>query len=336
MKPIIYNIPSFDAHIGTTIKFTWLGNQPVSNTLIIRDNMTNEIVYNKTQWTMKLEHIIEPNTELFNGDLYNASIIVTDKDGFDSDQSNKIPFFCFTTPTFDINIEPYQVIQSQTYGVEILYSQPEGELLQWYRIKVYDSNDVIVYDSNIRYYLETVKITNLQDNNEYSIIAIGETLTGMPLSTDRIDFTVDFIKPEVYFMCEVENMYNTGGVYIKSNIISVEGSSDSDVDYVDYTVADLTNNVVHFHKGFSISGDFSLMLYGYQFNVGDCILQLVGKDEIISVYYRCDYYGTYYFELNAIYKNNKYMITTVNDYNSEMVALWITRENGLFRMEAML
>ena len=48
MKPILYLVNSFDAKIGTTIKFSWLGNQPVSNTLRIRKNdISNTIVYEK-------------------------------------------------------------------------------------------------------------------------------------------------------------------------------------------------------------------------------------------------------------------------------------------------
>ena len=44
MKPVLYLIPSFDTSYGSTIKFSWLGNQINSNTLIIKDNNTNVIV----------------------------------------------------------------------------------------------------------------------------------------------------------------------------------------------------------------------------------------------------------------------------------------------------
>ena len=334
MKPVLYLIPSFDSSIGSTIKFSWLGNQPISNTLRIKNNSTNAVVYEKAQTTMRLEHVLSAASGLVNGTLYNASVKVTDSNGTDSEWADILLFYCYSTPTFYINIEPDQIIQAQTYGVNITYAQAEGELLQSYRVRVYNSNDAIIYDSNTRYILDTVKITNLQDNNHYSIIATGETVNGMALSTGRISFSADFIKSEAYFVCEVTNMHDTGGIYIKSNIVSVEGTSDSEVTYIDNDVADLTNNVVHFNKGFTISGNFSVLLTGSQFEAGDTILQLSGNDEIITVCYKHDEFSdVYYFELRAVYKNNNYMITQINPYLDEEVSLCVTRRNSLFEME---
>lgn len=337
MKPTLFYINSFDAQLGTTIKFTWLGNQPVSNTLIIKDNNTNVIVYEKMLSTMRLEHTIPASSGLVNGTLYNVSVKVTDSNGVDSEWSDILLFYCYSTPTFQINIEPDQIIQAQTYGVNITYAQLEGELLQSYRVRVYNSDDVVIYDSNTRYVLDTVKITNLQDNNHYSIIATGETINGMVLSTGRISFSADFIKSEAYFVLELQNMYDTGGVYMKSNIISVEGTSDSDVTYIDNDIADLTNNVVHFNKGFTISGDFLLLLKGSQFGANESILRLSGNDEIVTVDYKYDTYSDiYYFELRAVYKNNDYMITKSNPYTEDEISLWIKRKDTLFEMEVVV
>ena len=334
MKPSLFLIPSFDSAYGSTIKFSWLGNQIYSNTLIIRDNNTNVIMYEKTLLTMRPEHSVPASSGLRNGTLYNASVKVTDVDGKDSEWSDTLLFYCITTPTFQINIVPDQIIRAQTYGVNITYSQPEDELLQSYRIRVYNSANAIVYDSNIRYILDTVRVTNLQDNSHYTIIATGETINGMQLTTGQISFSVDFVKSETYFVCELQNMYDTGGVYIKSNIVSVEGTSDSEVTYIDNEIADLTNNVVHFNKGFVISNDFSLLIRGYGFEVGSNILYLSGNDESIIVAYKYDKYkDIYYFELIARYINNTYMITRINPYHSQEVVLRVKRKNTLFDME---
>lgn len=335
MKPILNLIQSFDSDVGTTIKFSWLGNLPVSNTLRIKNNETNEVVYEETQTTMRFEHIISSENNLVNGTLYNASIKVTDSNNSDSEWSDVLLFYCFTTPIFSINIGQGQIIQAQTYGVEITYDQPEGELLQSYRAIVYNSNDEVIYDSNIRYIIDTIRITNLQDNRDYSILVIGTTVNGMSLSTGRIYFSADFIKSEAYFICELQNMYDIGGVYIKSNIVSVEGYSDSEVIYIDDGLADLTNNVVHFNKGFSIKEDFSLMIKG-SFEANSHVLRISGEDETINIYYKYDIYNEqYYFELEAIYKNNVYIITTNVDEN-EGAMLWIKRLNSLFQMEVVV
>lgn len=334
IKPSLYLIPSFDKTKETTIKFSWLGNIPVSNTLRIKDNTTNEVVYEVTQSTMRLEHTISSTNNLVNGKLYNASVRVTDGNNSISEWSDVALFYCFSTPTFSINIESGQIIQAQTYGVNITYAQSEGELLQSYRVRVYNSDNTVIYDSNLRYILDTVKITNLQDNGHYSILVDGTTVNGMNITTGRIDFSADFIKSEAYFVCELENMYETGGVYIKSNIVSVEGSSDNEMIYIDNDVADLTNNVVYFNKNFSINGDFSLLIKGKQFKIGSQILKLIGRDEIVNVYYRYDdVLEQNYFELNAKYKHNNYMITLLSPTSDDLISLWINRKNSLFSME---
>lgn len=336
MKPGLYLIPSFDSSNGTTIKFSWLGNQPISNTLIIKDNATNTIVYQKTQTTMRLEHTIAAASGLVNGKLYNASVLITDGSGVSSEWSDVILFYCFSTPTFQINIKEGQIIQAQTYGVDITYSQPEGEQLQSYRVRVLNSNRDVIYDSNNRYIIDTVKITNLQDNNHYYIFATGETVNGMYVSTDEIGFFADFVKSEAYFILDLQNMHDKGGVYMKSNIVSVEGTSDSEVIYIDNEIADLTNNVVHFNKGFSISEDFSLLIRGKQFKAEAQILKMSGNDEIITVIYRYDdILDKYYFELIAVYGKIKYMITSSYVDNTKDVSLWIRRKDTLFELEVL-
>ena len=336
MKPKLYYIPSFDSSKGTTIKFSWLGNQPFSNTIVIRNNDTNAIVYEKTLSTLRFEHAIPSNSGLVNGTLYNVSVKVTDGNGTSSEWSDIQLFYCYSTPTFEINITPGQIIQAQTYGLSITYSQPEGELLQSYRVRVFNPSDSVIYDSDTRYFLDTVKITNLQDNGHYYIIVTGETVNGMALSTDKISFTADFVKSEAYFMCELQNMYDTGGIYIKSNIVFIEAYSDTDIKYIDNDIADLTNNVVHFNKGFTISGDFTLLIRGYGFEEGARIAQFSGGDEIITIEYkRCPATGVYYFELVATYKKNKYFITQDNPYHNQEISLYIHRKDSLLGLEVM-
>lgn len=334
MKPSLYLIQAFDRDVGTTIKFSWLGNQPVSNTLRIKNNETNEIVYEITQTTMRLEHTISASNKLINGKLYNASVRITDSNNSHSEWSDVALFYCFTTPTFTINVDAGQIIQAQTYGVNITYVQPEGELLQSYKVQVFNSNMESIYDSNIRYILDIVRIANLQDNNSYYIIATGTTINGIELSTGLIPFVADFIKSEAYFVCELQNMYDTGGIYIKSNIVSVEGYADSNVTYIDNDYADLSANKVYFDQGFSIVNDFALMIKGKNFEIGKQVACIKGNDETINIYNKYDATTSqYYFELESIYKQNVYVITYNYSPIDDDISLWIRRKNALFEME---
>ena len=334
MKPILYLIPAFDAASGTTIKFSWLGNIPMSNTLRIKNNDTREIVYEVTQETMKLEHTISPNNNIKNGTLYNASIRVTDRNNSVSEWSDVLLFYCFTMPTFEINIAPGQIIQAQTYGVEITYEQSEGELLQSYRARVYNANNEIIFDSGTRYVLDTIRISNLQDNGDYSIVVNGTTINGMELSTGAVNFSVDFLQSEAYFICELENLYETGGIYIKSNIVSVEGHSDKEVSYINGEIADLTNNVVHFDEDFSIEDNFSLLIKGTNFAANKQILRLRGVNDEVSVYYKYNpHKSQYYFELVTMLSGNVYVITADSPEPSKEISLWVKRINSLYQLE---
>jgi hypothetical protein len=92
--------------------------------------------------------------------------------------------------------------------------------------------------------------------------------------------------------------------------------------------------VVHFDKGFSISENFSVLVRGSGFEVGSKILQLSGKNEIVTVEYKQNNVtGIYYFELSAVYKNNKYVIMLDNPYHNKEVSLRIRRKDALFDME---
>jgi hypothetical protein len=154
----------------------------------------------------------------------------------------------------------------------------------------------------------------------------------MNITTGAIHFSADFVRSEAYFVCELQNLYDTGGIYIKSNIISIEGYSDKEVNYIDKQIADLTDNVVHFNQGFSINGNFSLAIKG-SMEVNSHILKLCGNDEQINVYLKHDdSFNQDYFELEAIYKNNRYMITTITTSDSNKL-LWIKRVDSLFQME---
>lgn len=62
MQAIIHTISPFDAAVGTTIKFSWDGNQAFKNRCVIKNNDTQEVVYDVTVDSFKLEHKIDPRT----------------------------------------------------------------------------------------------------------------------------------------------------------------------------------------------------------------------------------------------------------------------------------
>lgn len=130
---------AFDARYDREFKYLWSSgnNQSIANTLIIRDNETNSIVYNNKQETLLLKHILPANT-LQNGKTYNVSIQVFDRDGKASELSDTLIFKCYTTPTISLNVINEQVIRNSSYLFIINYEQIEGEELQYYSLELYD------------------------------------------------------------------------------------------------------------------------------------------------------------------------------------------------------
>ena len=62
-KPILNNVAAFDASNSQAFTFNVVGgSQVVGNTLTIKDNTTLNTVYNNTQTSFKLQHIVPAGT----------------------------------------------------------------------------------------------------------------------------------------------------------------------------------------------------------------------------------------------------------------------------------
>ena len=279
MKPILYNINAFDAVESGSFAFSWNGNQVFQNQLIVRKNDTNEVVYNANEETLQLKHTLPANT-LINGILYNASVIVYDKDGNPSEASDEILFYCYTQPTFVFsNLNANQIIQNSNYTAQLSYSQPEGEELESYQIILYDSNKTVIYSSSLRYDTNnlSIQITGLSDNTLYYAQATGQTLNDMYVDTGLIPFNVDYITPITYATLILENNKDMGAILIRSNIISVEFKSSVDpAIFVDNEYVDLrdSDRYIYLDEAISIPSDFSLIVKGKSFSYNTPIVYM--------------------------------------------------------------
>ena len=94
IKPILYNIFSFDANKDFVFRFKWDGNQSFGNIVEIKNNQSGNVVYQKTQTTMQLQHSLPART-LINGLAYNVRIASIDVDGNISDYSSPVLFYCY-------------------------------------------------------------------------------------------------------------------------------------------------------------------------------------------------------------------------------------------------
>ena len=276
-KPQLYIDASyaFDARYKREFKYLWPSgnNQSVANTLIIRDNETNTIVYNTKQETLLLKHVLPANT-LQNGKTYNVCIQVFDRDNNASELSDTLIFKCYTTPTLSLNIVNEQVIRSSSYLFIVSYNQIEGEELQYYSLELYDGNKQRLYNTGAKYNIEAgITLSDFTDNTSYYIKAYGQTINHMEIETDFILFHVEYIKPELYSYMTVENRELYGDIQFTSFLVSIEGKGvNGEPTYIDGDYVDTINGTdIRFDDNFSINNGL-ISLVGRNFKINEPFL----------------------------------------------------------------
>ena len=289
-QPIVNPIAAFDATRQQAITFVVIGGaQVVGNRLIIRNNQTGEIVYNQTQSSMKLEHILPANS-LKNNNFYNAVIYTIDNGNDESVASVPIPFYCYTQPALTIdNIPSSGTIENGTYSFQGNYVQNEGELLNSYRFTLYDSNKTILAQSPLIYYNTDPSLTYLfsgmSNNTSYYIELTGETINSTILTSGVKSFTVRYIQPASFAICDLVNDCENGYIQISSNIVAIDGKSNpTPPKYIDDKEVDLRepDSWVEWDSGFSIKNDFTLRAWGRDFNPYEPIITLSNQQNTSS------------------------------------------------------
>lgn len=352
MQASIYKIKPFDAEIGTTITFSWTGNQVFGNRCIILDNETNEEVYNYYIDSHKLEHTLDLSQisegKLINGKIYIAYITVYDKDGNESDrQTMGQIFLCLKTPIYNFtNIIEGQILDSSSYGFQLEYAQENGELLDSWQITVYDMTNKVLSSSGVKYDTDNLfyVFSGFTNKSQYKIRAIGETVNGMYLDTGYITFSVSYEKAAVFSMIDLTNLPRQGAILLHSNIISADGKAEKEpVTFIENEYVDLTNNSVVYDEGFLFEGNFSIVLYAYHItpNVPFFKFYSGDNDEFEgTITYRVGNIGTTdwvgYLELNVKdgilnYVVNSNKISAI-DANT-MLGFCLTRENGIYDLQ---
>lgn len=342
MKPFVNTIPAFDATVENTIKFHYIGNQVFKNTAIIKNNLTNEVVYESTQDSLQLKHIIPPNT-LINGILYNIQIKVSDQDSVESLLSDPQLFYCYSSPLFNLNITDNQIIKNSSYVVTLDYQQNEGELIQSYKIELYGKDKTLIWDSGIYYNTDslTYTISGLEDKGVYYVRATGITVNGIVLDTDYILFYVDYKIPSVYSLFTLTNRKKYGDIHISSNIKSIEGSLDKEAVYINNKYIYLLDNSLKYE--IDINGNFLLNLKGYNIKPNLPLIIMKDKSNIILIkcYFASLTTNKHIFELSVNPESPsqtgmKYVIYSdeINIENDDVISLWIHYINGLFNIIA--
>lgn len=349
-KPILYSTVAFDA--SDTHRFTFnvvSGDQVVKNRLTIVNQNTNIVVYDEEQTTYAYYHNV-PSNILTNGEYYYAFITTYNITGDRSAPSNNIQFYCFTTPYFSFsNIPSSRIITNSSFSFDVIYNQIESEKLNSYSFNLYSVNNILVSSSGVLYtdsesqlpLTLSYNFSGFVNNTSYFIQATGITQYGTQISTNLIPIYVEYSQPTDYSIVELNNNCTDGYITIKSNLTKIDGISvPFPPEYVDNdTAVDLTSSdsYVLWDKDYTISNDFTVSLWGYNFNDNSVILEMRDSDNKnnLKIYYINEENNLYYLVLTVT--NNEvltyYIYTDLIEVNSgDKLQVWFKRINNLYEI----
>lgn len=362
-SPVLLNKKPFDAELEHKLQFTYDGFQIFKYKLVIRENSSNTIiesgdltgepVYEQEVAWMNTYAIIPANT-LENGKTYNFVLTVFDNNGNPSLDSSPILLKCLKTPTFKFaNVpappESPMTVKNSYLDVDIMYEQENGELLNEYYVMLYYENKTsLVYTSEIQYANNlTVRISELMDMARYYVRAIGSTVNGMEMDTGFIEFSCNYLKPDLFLKFRADNIREEGSVRLSSNFVVVEGKSDpEDLTFIEENGAvekvDLLNGErVWFDDGYkaddfvlnAIVEDIPDFVKFMTFNMGTAIVELTWN----YGYFQKSEDKLYYVELIAYHMIGKEFLKYIRTSNlipalteTQQLFLWLRHVNGTF------
>lgn len=355
-RPTLLNQVAFDATQSQTFVFTVTGtsSQVVANQLTIRNQETNDIVYQEKQETFKYEHIVNAN-ELTNGVYYNATLTVFDAEGNESPASIPIQFWCYSTPVLTFtNLPNNNIINNTSFNFQFSYTQAENEALNSYVVNLFNASQVQISTSGILYadngtppYTGNYTFTGFENNSTYYIQVNGLTVEGTSISTVLQQFSVQYTRPDIFTLMQLNNNCDEGYITITSNIVSIEGESNpSPPTYIDDKEVDLTEegSWVQWNDGFSITGNMLTRLWFRKPNNYSTIMQMSNTDgQIITLNFMLGYENNSTQDMGAyveayiqsvqgleyyIFSN---FVTPLSD--TQYYTLFLTRNNSVYQLQ---
>ncbi len=317
-KPILNIIKVFDSSTEHTFTFSYHGEQAVRNRLVIKDNISNDVVYDKIQERMRLDHTVPANT-LKNNKTYNIQVQVFDAFGNSSDLSEPVIFSCHTTPQFLFtNLE--DIVRTANLSINITFEQPEEDSIKEFKYYLYDENQIQIYVSD-SYYNTDIPHTyyGLTDKKTYFIRAVGTTVYGFNIDTgfQKISILYDDLDPNIVF----STVNKDGKIIISTNIIFIDYELENDNYILENGKLTLWDNTLTY-KAEGI-GDFTLVVIGEKIPTGTFLKVncLEGSAEVSIV----EFSDNTYCKLKVSNGKNTYVVyedivyLPITDANSDLL-----------------
>lgn len=249
-KPVINLITNFDAKIGTTINFVYLGSKKTTrNGISIREDTNQGAVVYTSEVTKFDKNYDIPAGALTNGQSYKIKVrVYTEEDGW-GEWSLEASFICLATPkiTFD-NIDNKKFIYNDDVMMVAIYRQEQGERVINYKFSLLDQNKVpiSVYPTRIpdpsspTVFQE--RVDGLVKGQLYYISCNVITKNGLNY-TEIKEFIPQYIAPSVNSILEVSNHDDSGQVLVQAYLKQLLGTQVK--PYIPYAANDNPENYVY-------------------------------------------------------------------------------------------
>lgn len=334
-KPAISKIIPFDATAGYVFSFSYIGNQPYKNRIVIRNALTNEIIKDETISEMRFRHPISGNI-LTNGTSYTIQISVFDENNNESSLSDKILFTCYSTPTFNfsgLNNET-NYVKSSSYNATVNYSQKENRKLQSYIFYLYDATYNELSNSETIYNQTPTYIYSSLDNEQiYYLRCVGVTVDSVEIDTGFVKIYTQYNSSNFSGIFKVKNNYKGGYVQCISNIVSIDGvATDSYTILNGVLQFNNSNTFVEYNEGLLIESGHKVGIKAKNFKIGLIWSETNKVDKILLYHYI--YEGLDYFKLDVSNGLSHYILYTPRQKltANQFYTIYITRQDSLFKI----
>lgn len=312
--PSINTIGVFDPAYNYSVSFVYTGSQAVKNRAVIKDNDTYEVVYDRSIASLKLSHTI-PQGTLKVGHQYLIQIQVFDANGDSSNLSDSVLFYCYTTPSFQLDTieNPHK---SANITLKAIYEQNEGEALKSYQYMLYDYAHQLIGNSDLLYGdISDYTFYGLDNNTQYYVRCVALTNHGFSLDTEEILVNVRYETIPANILFELENHKCDGYISLITNIVVIGYDLEND-NYTFNSDGSVTirNNSLTYNEGFSVEDDFSLYVEAKELPLGT-FLRTQNDVFTLSIIDVC---SSYYCE----FKSGDYVLYR------ELPQAQLTTENG--------
>lgn len=356
VRPVLIGVSAWDATQNFTFTFSVAsgGNQVVANRLIIRDNVSNEIVYNQKQTTYRYEHTVPADT-LTNGNYYNATVTTYDALDDASAASLPIQFYCYSTPSISFtNIPAGGIVSGSSYEFGMVYNQDEDEPLNTYQFNLYNTSLALVSTSGVLYtqdgtppFNASYTFSGFEEGSIYYVVASGSTVNGTLVTTDLAQITVEYSTPSLHTLIELSNNCDEGFISVRSNITPIEGQSEPpEPTFIDDRELDLTaeGHYVWYDQGFSIINNFASTAWFRNPTLNSKLFEFTDEQgNKFSIIYRNGYVDDdnstelkAYFELigSTVQGINYYIYSNYVDIlsSSDQYILYVSRVANVFQI----